>query len=60
MSLNDLFNIQNMTQDEAYEYISLLFDGYLAISRNMVTDFVLNVKYRDSHSFHFLFVQKVL
>lgn len=33
MSLNDLFNIQNMTQDEAYEYISLLFDGYLSRKR---------------------------
>jgi len=33
MSLNDLFTIQNMTQEEAYEYISLLFDGYKARKR---------------------------
>lgn len=33
MSLNDLFNIQNMTQEEAYEYISLLFDGYQSRKR---------------------------
>ena len=33
MSLNELFTIQNMTQEEAYEYISLLFDGYQARKR---------------------------
>lgn len=33
MSLNELFDAQNMTQEEAYEYISLLFDGYQARKR---------------------------
>lgn len=33
MSLNELFDAQNMSQEDAYQYISLLFDGYLARKR---------------------------
>ena len=33
MSLSELFDAQNMTPEEAYDYISLLFEGYLSRKR---------------------------